>query len=525
MVDKDLTPVPATDSQERWEVVRLGRAAVRHFRWGVRLLVAGVAVLLAAQLASVYRLFHDLHPWAGVAAAVAFGGLLAWLIVWPLMRLLRVPRAVDPPRMPPEGEREARHREAQIRYLGRYLGGLSRNPLLADSRAEIAAVSDRLESLAEECRRHPDDAERRIVEFEEEWVLPLLAPLDRQADAMIRREALAVGSLTALSRMGTVDAFLVLWRDVNLVASVSRIYFGRPGLRGTWHIVRDVASAILLSSVLEQLSHLGTGVVRKMGEGGRHLPLVGAVVGPLLDGTINALMTMKIGYLAKERCRSFQAWDPETTRGVVRRTFKRVGDSAAGLVAELQDLVGHTLGRVRAGADLGKDVLVQLLEPDRGDPAGAAPGSGAGRGFRLKSGPGAADPRVMTLLAASDLDLAPALDPEALEGLWELVEDDDTSFLEDLFSTFLASIPGVVASVRAALDGGDLDTVRREAHGLKGASGNVTALVLAERCQELENAARDGDPEAVRAHLDAVEAEARRVRLAVANSLPSLSLA
>ena len=47
----------------------------------------------------------------------------------------------------------------------------------------------------------------------------------------------------------------------------------------------------------------------------------------------------------------------------------------------------------------------------------------------------------MTLLAASDVELAPALDPDSMEALWDLVEDGDTSFLEDIFSTFLESIP------------------------------------------------------------------------------------
>ena len=361
MGQETLPDLPSQPSEERWEVVRLVRAAARHFRWGVRLLVAGTCVVFAAQLASIARLFHDIHPWAGVVAALGFVGLVAWLIGWPLFRLLRLPRSIDPPRLPPTHERTDADLRLQLRYLDRYLAALGRNPHLQPEIAvEVPGVRARLDLLATVCAEAPADAHRRIVEWEEEWVLPLLAPLDRQVDALIRREALAVGSLTALSRMGTVDAFLVLWRDVNLVATISRIYYGRPGLRGTWHIVRDVASAILLSSVLEQLSHLGTGVVRKMGEGGRHIPLVGAIVGPLLDGTINALMTMKIGYLAKERCRSFQAWDPETTRGVLRRTFKRVGDSANSLASDLTDLVSHTLGRVRAGADLGKDALVSF---------------------------------------------------------------------------------------------------------------------------------------------------------------------
>ncbi|NNM33296.1 MAG: YcjF family protein [Gemmatimonadetes bacterium] len=340
--------------------MRLVRRGWRHFRWGIRLVVAGTLVLLAAQLASVYRLFYDVHPWAGLAAAVAFAGLLAWLVAWPVVRLIRVPRAVDPPRLPALEERDASHVGVQLKYLRRYLDALGRNPQLLEQQGAIAQTRTDLRALEADCRRDPADANRRISEFENERVLPLLEPLDKQADAIIRKEALAIGSLTALSHMGTVDAFLVLWRDVNLVATISRIYYGRPGLRGTWHILRDVGSAILLSSVLEQISHMGTGVVRKMGEGGRHVPLVGAVVGPLLDGTINALMTMKIGTLAKERCRSFQAWDPVTTQSMVRKAFRRVGDSAASLASELNDLVGSTLGAMRAGADLGKEALVSF---------------------------------------------------------------------------------------------------------------------------------------------------------------------
>ena len=63
--------------------------------------------------------------------------------------------------------------------------------------------------------------------------------------------------MTALSPNGTLDAFLVLWRNVNLVASLARLYYGRPGLPGTWLILRDVSLAILLSSVLEQISDMG----------------------------------------------------------------------------------------------------------------------------------------------------------------------------------------------------------------------------------------------------------------------------
>jgi hypothetical protein len=138
---------------------------------------------------------------------------------------------------------------------------------------------------------------------------------------------------------------------------MARIYYGRPGLRGTWLIVRDVASAILLSSVMEQISDLGGSLLRKVGEGGRTLPLLGAMVGPALDGTINGLMAMKVGYLAKERCRSFQAWDERTTQGALKRTFRLVADSAGFLMEEMQRTVLGSLSFVRATADAGRGAV------------------------------------------------------------------------------------------------------------------------------------------------------------------------
>jgi len=160
--------------------------------------------------------------------------------------------------------------------------------------------------------------------------------------------------MTALSPNGTLDAFLVLWRNINLVAALARLYYGRPGLIGTGVILRDVSSAILLSSVLEQISDMGGSLLRKLGEGGRTIPLLGALVGPVLDGTINGLMTMKVGYLAQERCRSFRAWDGRTKRGIIRRTFHLVSDSAALFMEELNKSVVQSLNLVKFTAEAGK---------------------------------------------------------------------------------------------------------------------------------------------------------------------------
>ena len=82
-----------------------------------------------------------------------------------------------------------------------------------------------------------------VVRFETERIEKLLAPLDRAADRMIRAEALSVGIATAVSPSGALDAFLVLWRNANLVSRIAGLYYGKPGVRGSLLILGDVLTA------------------------------------------------------------------------------------------------------------------------------------------------------------------------------------------------------------------------------------------------------------------------------------------
>ncbi len=355
--DADFPAENETDAKEpRWELVRMARSFWKRLRWTVRLLVLGAGVLLVAQLFALYRALADLHPWLGLAGVLVFVGLLAWLVGRPLASALRLPGVVTPPRMPAAPQRTASDARRQLKYLERYLRAQQRNPALSAQKEKLQESLRAVGELRQTARKLDDARElsARITHVEREYVLPLLEPLDRRAETLIHREALAIGSMTALSPNGTLDAFLVLWRNINLVAALARLYYGRPGLIGTGLILRDVSSAILLSSVLEQISDMGGSLLRKLGEGGRSIPLLGALVGPVLDGTINGLMTMKVGYLAQERCRSFRAWDGRTKRGIIRRTFHLVGDSAALFMEELNKSVVQSLNLVKFTAEAGK---------------------------------------------------------------------------------------------------------------------------------------------------------------------------
>jgi hypothetical protein len=70
------------------------------------------------------------------------------------------------------------------------------------------------------------------------------------------------------------------------------------------------------------------------------IPGLSVVAGPILDGTINTVMMMRVGYLAKRRCRSFEAWDRKAMRSAVHDVFKSVAQQTAGISKELINQVG-----------------------------------------------------------------------------------------------------------------------------------------------------------------------------------------
>jgi two-component system sensor histidine kinase/response regulator len=69
----------------------------------------------------------------------------------------------------------------------------------------------------------------------------------------------------------------------------------------------------------------------------------------------------------------------------------------------------------------------------------------------------------------------------------------DREAAEEIAHEFLTDLPLQVAALRAALDGGDQDAARRQAHTLKGASANVGASALRAVALRVETAAAEGD--------------------------------
>lgn len=336
------------------DFARVLGALFRFARAASYLLIGGMLFFFAWRVVEITAWIDDRSRPLAIAFVLALLVVLWFLIGRPVARFLAMPATIRPPRLPPEEERTPKDVARHLAFVERYVAQLPSNALWSGSQADVDAAVAACRDLASSARELAPDQVRafgkRVRALESEHVHPLLAPLDRQAREVIRQEALAVGVATAVSWNGTMDAFIVLWRSCNLASRIAKIYYGRPGVRGTFAILRDVSAATLASAYLQDLGQMAGGAL-----GGAFGKTVGAMAGPLLEGGLNAVATLRIGYLTQARCRAFQAWTEKSRAAAVAGAFTEASRHAREVVGEIVRTVGGGILKLPAKL-LGKAV-------------------------------------------------------------------------------------------------------------------------------------------------------------------------
>lgn len=341
---KALVPVPAPSPSDKppqqWELAAQWAQGWQVVKLAASILVVITCLIVIGQGYLFYRLFDDLHPVAGLVYVAGLTAALAWLVARPIAAFLSMPVAARPPDIliDPKAPDPAAI-AARLTYDVRYLKMLAANPEVQAERAAILESMAKGRALASRAARAgPAEAHALSLDleaFEREHIEARLAPLDRRVNQIIHAEAVGVGVATALSMNGTVDAFIVLWRNANLVAKVSRIYFGRPHLMGSLRILRDVAAIVVAARALEDVTDITGEVIGSLlGRMG------GLIAGPVMDGGINAMMTLKLGYLAKRRCRSFKGWTAGQAAAISEGALREVKAESGSVITDLLKRVG-----------------------------------------------------------------------------------------------------------------------------------------------------------------------------------------
>lgn len=78
--------------------------------------------------------------------------------------------------------------------------------------------------------------------------------------------------------------------------------------------------------------------------------------------------------------------------------------------------------------------------------------------------------------------------------LMERLEEDQGLFIK-IMNIFFDDVPKQIGALREALDRGDVETVRHQAHTLKGSAGHVGATAMQALVLEMEKAGQEGDLE------------------------------
>ena len=90
------------------------------------------------------------------------------------------------------------------------------------------------------------------------------------------------------------------------------------------------------------------------------------------------------------------------------------------------------------------------------------------------------------------------LDQTMISGIRELQNEGEPDFLSELVDIFLRDSETTFAKIETALKTGNADSLKRAAHSLKGASGNLGGLQLYEMCGRVEQFARENKFEEAR---------------------------
>ena len=105
----------------------------------------------------------------------------------------------------------------------------------------------------------------------------------------------------------------------------------------------------------------------------------------------------------------------------------------------------------------------------------------------------------------------PILDRSVLK----LSMGDDQEFIEEVLELFTTITPEIIESLKKSADEGDLESVKRSAHSLKGSAGNIGASAMEESMRDIEAACADEDREAVRERVRDSISEYNRLKLEI----------
>jgi hypothetical protein len=294
----------------------------------ITVLALGFLLFLVNQISGIYLLIKDFNPQLAMVLVLILGVLSLILLLSPFYLFWKLPRSLKRP-----------ENEDQVaKYQQKLLKRLQSNYHL------------KKEGVFPEITEQLDDA---------------LQVLNEKANRITRDTAGTVFLTTAISQNGKLDAFTVLATQISMIWKIAHLYHQRPSLRDLVYLYANVGATSFLVSEIEDLDvtqHLEpaiNGLIKNAS--GRALPVVGPtatlVMDSVLEGSTNALLTLRIGIITRKYCGNYTVWNASQAKKAA------LFEAAKQLKSITMDSSGKIItGLVKATRNVGVDTIKQSWE-------------------------------------------------------------------------------------------------------------------------------------------------------------------
>lgn len=248
-------------------------------------------IIVLNQIISIYNNLSAINPILGIVVAGIAAVLLIILVFMQIYALLRFPKLRTLPENPTQEEVKV--------YKELYLNRLRKNKVL--KRVGYEFEGNNLDEIIE-------NANSRLK----------AEALDR-----IKDDANTVFLTTAVSQNGVLDGLSVLFTLGVMIYRVIEIYENRPNFRRLIYLYSQIASVVLVAGSVEDMNLiedqlepilttlLGSSVISAIPGA---VGITNIITNSLVEGSVNALLTLRVGIVAQRYLSSPVDLDKKTLR-------------------------------------------------------------------------------------------------------------------------------------------------------------------------------------------------------------------
>lgn len=305
--------------------------------WGGVILGVLMTIFIVNQFWTLYQLLAQLHPIVAAAVIAVLAVGLAYICFKVTRQLVKNQPVLELPLNPSDEEYAA--------YLDSWLAILAKNPHLDATQYQLLAEGGELTLDAESKAALINDG---------------LATLKDKSLPMIKENANAIFLSTAISQNGSLDSFMVLFSLLRMVWQLANFYETRPSLVSLLKLYLQVASVVLMARTLEdadliedQMEPLIASIIGESLASAipGMVPIANLVVSSLMEGTVNAFLTMRVGLIAQNYLGSAQALEKSSLR---RATSTQALRHMGSIIKSNSSIVLKTVGNAAKNASFGK---------------------------------------------------------------------------------------------------------------------------------------------------------------------------